>query len=229
MCKNDDKIHIIADYRENKSGVIPKLLAMEDVDVCIKRLTIGDYKVDNRLLFERKTLKDFAVSIIDGRIFNQMIRLAGSSLKSTLILEGTAKDLAGSAMRREAIQGALITISLILGIPLLRSKDSDETARLIVYAARQLKSFAKGGLKRYGRRPKDKRRRQLFILQGLPGIGREKAVRLLDNFGSIAAIVAADTSELQTVEGIGKNLADRIKWTVSEKIEFYGVDEDFPI
>jgi hypothetical protein len=34
---------------------------------------------------------------------------------------------------------------------------------------------------------------------------------------------------LQAVEGIGKNLADRIKWTVSEKIGFYGFDEDFTI
>lgn len=229
MSNKVDKIQIIVDDRESKSGVISKLQAIDAVSVSVKRLALGDYKVDNRLLLERKTLKDFAVSLFDGRLFDQMIRLAGSSLKSILILEGTAKDLADSGIRREAIQGALITISLILGIPLLRSKEPEETARLIVYAARQMKSFDRGGLKRYGYRPKDKRKRQLFILQGLPGIGREKAVRLLDNFGSVAAIVTASSSELQTVEGIGKNLADRIKWTVSEGIEIYGFDEDFPI
>ncbi|UCD81906.1 MAG: hypothetical protein JSW26_10905 [Desulfobacterales bacterium] len=229
MSENIDRIHVIADDRESKSGVISKLQEIEEVSVITKRLALGDYKVDNRLLFERKTLKDFTVSIIDGRIFSQMIRLANSNLRSTLILEGTGRDLAESGIRRESIQGALITITLILGIPLLRSKDPDETARLIVYAARQMKSFVKGGLKRYGYRPKDKRKRQLFILQGLPGIGRERAIRLLDNFGSVEAIVAASSNELQAVEGIGKNLADRIKWTVSEQIGFYGLDEDFPI
>ena len=39
--------------------------------------------------------------------------------------------------------------------------------------------------------------------------------------GCVAAIVAAHRSELQTIEGIGKDLADRIKWMVIEKIEFY--------
>jgi DNA excision repair protein ERCC-4 len=229
MSSNVAKIQIIADDRESKSAVISKLQAMENVCVCIKRLAIGDYKVDNRLLFEKKTLKDLAVSIIDGRLFNQMIRLAGTSLKSVLILEGTGKDLADSGMHREAIQGALITITLIMGIPLLRSKEPDETARLMVYAARQMKSFVRGGLRRYGYRPKDKRKRQLFILQGLPGIGREKAIRLLDNFGSVAAIVAASSNELQAVEGIGQILAEKIKWTVSEEIAVYGYDEDFPL
>ncbi len=77
--------------------------------------------------------------------------------------------------------------------------------------------------------PKDKRKRQFFILQGLPGIGREIAIRLLDNFGSVEAIIAASSNELQTVEGIGKNIADGIRSAVTEQISHYGFDEDFPI
>jgi len=34
---------------------------------------MGDYQVEKRLIVERKTLKDFAVSIIDGRLFKQML------------------------------------------------------------------------------------------------------------------------------------------------------------
>jgi ERCC4-type nuclease len=45
------------------------------------------------LVFERKTLKDFARSIVDGRLFRQAIRLANSKYKSVLILEGTGKEL----------------------------------------------------------------------------------------------------------------------------------------
>jgi DNA excision repair protein ERCC-4 len=66
-------------------------------------------------------------------------------------------------------------------------------------------------------------------LQGLPGIGRERAVRLLDIFGSIEAIVSASSSELQAVEGISQHLAEKIKWTVGENTAFYGFDDDFPI
>jgi ERCC4-type nuclease len=69
---------------------------------------------------------------------------------------------------------------------------------------------------RNGYQPKGKRRRQIYILQGLPGIGRERAIRLLDKFGSVEAVIAADSSALQSVHGIGKGVAEKIRWAVSE-------------
>ena len=113
----------------------------------------------------------FAASIIDCRLFKQVIRMANSNLMGVLILEGTIKDMGEPGVTREAMQGALISVSLILGIPVLRSKETSETAKLIVYCARQITSMARGGVYRNGYRPKDKRKNQLFILQGLPGGG----------------------------------------------------------
>ncbi|MBW2336968.1 MAG: nuclease [Deltaproteobacteria bacterium] len=221
MLKNDKTINIIADDREHKSEVINSLMGIENVEVCIRRLAIGDYQVENRVIVERKTLKDFAVSIIDGRLFKQMIRLANSNSKAVLILEGTVSDTVEIGVTREAMQGALITVSLILGIPVLRSKDPSETARLMVYIGRQIESMAKGGIQRHGYRPKTKRKRQLFILQGLPGVGPEKAERLLAVFGSVEAAISASSSELQSVDSIGKSIADKIKLAVSEEMKPY--------
>jgi ERCC4-type nuclease len=218
MLKNNVTINIIADDREHRSEVIESLMGNENVEVCIRRLSMGDYQIDNRLVVERKTLKDFAVSIIDGRLFKQMLCLANSNSKAVLILEGTVSDTVEIGMTREAMQGALITVSLILGIPVLRSKDPSETAKLIVFIARQIESMAGGGMQRHGYRPKTKRKRQLFILQGLPGVGSEKAERLLARFGSVEAVISASSSELQTVDGIGKSIADKIKWAVSEQV-----------
>ena len=219
MLKNNLPINIIADDRECKSEVIKSLLQIEDVKVCIYRLSMGDYQIDNRLIVERKTLKDFAVSIIDGRLFKQMLCLANSKSEGVLILEGTVSDMVEIGMTREAMQGALITVSLILGIPILRSKDPSETAKLMVYIGRQIESMAMGGVQRHGYRPKNKRKRQLFILQGLPGIGPGRAGRLLDRFGSVEAAISASSSELQSVDGIGKSIADKIKWAVGEEIK----------
>ncbi|MGR9037271.1 MAG: ERCC4 domain-containing protein, partial [Gammaproteobacteria bacterium] len=70
-------------------------------------------------------------------MFEQGVRLAASPLHKAIILEGRAHDLAGSGMRREALQGALISLRLFLGIPLLRSVDAEESVRLMLYAARQ--------------------------------------------------------------------------------------------
>ena len=217
MPKDNPPIYIIADDRESKSDVIASLMQIEDVDVSIERLSMGDYRIENRLLVERKTLKDFAISIIDGRLFKQMIRLAKSDSRSVLILEGTASDIADIGLSREAMQGALITISLILGIPVLRSINANESASLMVCIARQIESTARGGIQRNGYKPKTKRRRQLYILQGLPGVGPQRAKRLLARFGSVEAVISVSSSELQSVDGIGKTIADEIRWVVSER------------
>ena len=229
MGRNDFPVTVIADDRESKSEVIQFLSEMKNVSVGIKRLSLGDYLVDNRLVFERKTLNDFARSIVDGRLFRQAIRLAGVKYKSVLILEGTAKELSQTGVSREAMQGALITISLLLGIPVLRSKMPFESACLILYAARQIRSITKGVFLRRGYRPGGKRREQLFILQGLPGVGSERAARLLDAFGSVEAVVTATGEELQSVAGIGKHIAEKIRWAVSDQIQPYGISDEFPI
>ena len=182
MSTRDHLISIIVDDREGNAEVIQFLSEMNDVSVNVKRLGVGDYLVDNHLLFERKALRDFASSLIDGRLFRQMIQLAGSKYKGVLILEGTGKDLLKTGVRRESLQGALITISLILGIPILRSLNPSESSQLILYAAKQFNCFASGGIPRHGSRPKGKRKRQIYILQGLPGVGYARAARLLEKF-----------------------------------------------
>ena len=60
-------IEIIADDRERTAAVIAHLQSVADVVVTIGRLRLGDYVVDQRLLFERKSQVDLPASIVDGR------------------------------------------------------------------------------------------------------------------------------------------------------------------
>jgi ERCC4-type nuclease len=221
-------VDIVADDRERASGVIPFLSSIPEVSVRIERLSSGDYLADRRILFERKTLPDFAVSIVDGRLFKQVPALTKSKFRSVLILEGGGKDADGLGVRREALQGALITISLIFNIPILRSMAPEETARLMVYAARQVQSFSPAARQRPGYRPKGKDARRRYILQGLPGVGRDRALRLLERFGSVEAVMCATREELLTVEGVGAKTADRIRWAVSENMELFGENTFLP-
>ncbi len=128
---------VVADDRESAGAVLAALRRRAGVQVRVERLPVGDYRVDEALLFERKTLLDLVASIKDGRLFTQGLRLANAPLRAALILEGRSQDLAESQMRREAIQGALVALTLFLGLPLLRSMDPEETASLILFAARQ--------------------------------------------------------------------------------------------
>ena len=129
-------------------------------------------------------------------------------------------------MRREAIQGALVTLTLFLGIPLLRSMDPEETASLMLFAARQGRAVVSGAQPRQGGRPRGKARVQSRILQGLPGVGPERARRLLDRFGSIEAVIAAPADALVSVPGIGPGTAEAIRWAVQETAGPYDAARD---
>jgi ERCC4-type nuclease len=201
--EQDKKILITADDREQRSGVIESLSSFQDVNLEISRLSVGDYLVDKQFVFERKTLQDFSVSIVQGRLFRQAQNLAKYDYHPVIILEGTSKNIAEYGVNRDAVQGAIITISITYGIPILRSKDSDETAKPMVMTARQAVRMASGGFQRQGYRPKGKKSRQMFILQGLPGIGRKKAELLIEKFGTVEAIINAKSEDLGSVYGMG--------------------------
>ena len=216
-------IPIVIDDRE-RANPLPDELARTGVFAPeVKRLALGDYLVDGRFLFERKTLPDLALSIQDGRLFGQALRLAGSPLRAALILEGTAADLGGLGMRWEAMQGALVTVALFIGLPLLRCRTPAETARTFEFVARQGRAAAGGALPRRGRRPRGKAACQRYLLQGLPGVGPARAARLLERFGSVEAVVAADVGALAAVPGIGRNTARALRWAVEEPRADYDV------
>lgn len=215
---HETPIPIVADDRERGSGVIQHLQSRPQCDVSVRRLPLGDYEVDDRFLFERKTLVDLALSIKSGRLFDQALRLAGvEGLRPAMVLEGTLQDMRGCGMRWEAIQGALITVTLFLGLPVLRTRSPEETARTFLYAVRQQRATAAGALPRRGYRPKGKAALQRYILQGLPGVGPERARRLIRHFGSVEAALSADVDGLMAVPGIGEETARKMAWAVKEQ------------
>lgn len=218
-------VAITVDDRECAGPVIAALRRRDDVRLDVRRLPLGDYLVDDALLFERKTLADLCASIKDGRLLAQGTRLANVPQRAALILEGRSTDLAASGMRREAIQGALITLAVGFGIALLRARDADETTAIMLLAAAQGRARASGALPRPGRRPRGKQRLQSHILQGLPGIGPRRARCLLDHFGSVEAVIAASADELAGVRGIGEDIAAKIRWSVEEPPADYGCGE----
>ena len=208
------ELRIVADDRENAGGVIAALRELPGVDVEVRRLPCGDFLVGEQFTVERKTLRDFASSIIDGRVFRQASAIGRNPRRGVLVLEGSSADLPAVGVQREALQGALICVSVFLGMAVLRAHDPAETARLIVYLGRQAKAYAHGSHPRPGHRPKGRRARQLFLLQGLPRVGPERAARLLDRFGSVQAVATASAADLATVDGIGESIAARIRWAL---------------
>lgn len=221
---------IVVDDREQSEVLLRTLRDTADTEVHVRRLPVGDYVLDGRLVVERKTLRDFAVSIVDGRLFRQASRLAADARRGIVLLEGTSRDLQDVDVRREALQGALITLTLILGLPILRAMNPAESAQLMLYAMRQVRRIRDGAVTRTipTTRPRGKRKTQLHVLQGLPGVGPTRAERLLEHFGSVEAVMNASAEDLELVPSIGAETAASLRWAVQESRAPYASENEDP-
>jgi ERCC4-type nuclease len=214
---------VIIDHREPEKF---RGLFADDDSVSTAQLECGDFLIKDQWVFERKTIHDLCVSLADGRLFKQALKLIQSAHHPVVILEGKSSDIQDCGVRREAVQGALITLSVFFGLPVLRSLEEKETVRLMRYTAEQGVRFAGGGVQRFGYRPKGKKARQLYVLQSLPNIGKKRAEALLEHFGGIEAVMSAGEDELAEVNGIGTPIAEKIRNLVCEAEVPYATRND---
>ena len=130
-----DGVVISIDHREGKSALAARL-RQEGLTVEVVNLPVGDVKISDRILIERKGARDFVDSLLDGRLLDQATRLVGAAPRAMLIIEG--KDLfQHRAVHGQAIMGALATLTLDYGLPVVTSTDTVETARFIAVSARR--------------------------------------------------------------------------------------------
>lgn len=209
------KTTLTIDHRELSNQHKKTLEKQNDhFNLVYKALPLGDYVLEEKIIIERKTLSDFLASVKDGRLFNQAYRLAENEIPAVLILEGEKRDVADSNMKRNALLGTFVHLSGILGIPILRSKNYNETIFLIQSLAKQIDKLNERIKKRVKRTQfnpyKGNQKAKLDVLLAIPGLGLDKAISLMDKFGSVKSISNVDKKELIKVKGIGKKTAENI-------------------
>ena len=208
---------IYVDVRESKSK-IPKLLKEKGARLKPKSIPVGDYILSDRLIVERKSYNDFIDSIIDGRLFkpgtsgqvSQLERLAKQSLP-LIIIEFDPKD-STRQINVNSVMGALSSILLDFNIPILYTRNEQETASLLFRLASREQYKKKIGvtLPSITKKESTIREIQIQMLSMIPGINFSKAKGLLKTFNTIDALAKASLEEIEAVEGIGKKLAERI-------------------
>ena len=207
--EKNDQIKIIVDNREYRSNVV-RNLAIKETFVEPQQLDVGDYVLSSRIGVERKNVEDFLESLIDGKLFKQMAQLRDAYSRPILILEGE-NLLTKRNINHNAIFGSLASISVDFGIPVLTTKDANETADLLkVIAQREQRDDKKAVAVRGEKTQMSIRERQQFIIEGLPNVSAVLAKRLLKHFGSVKDIANATEEELLDVKGIGTNIASDI-------------------
>ena len=199
---------ITADDRENSSGIVD-LLIKADIDVIVRRLSCYDYIINKEIGVERKTGRDFLISIVDGRLFRQAQAMKKSLPRPIFLIEGNPFHI-DMDFTPESIRGVILSLQVIWCIPVLFSKSKEETCQIFRFIGEQDLNQTNSLKLRHGYRPKKLITRQLYILQGFPKIGPLIAKRMLAHFGSVRNVMAADRGAFMKVEGIGKSMADEI-------------------
>jgi Fanconi anemia group M protein len=202
-------LRITVDYRERASGLL-ELIRERDVFVEVKPLSFGDYIINDSITIERKTARDFLISIIDGRLFTQLSNLKKHCPCPVVLLEGNPCKT-DVEIDPAAIKGALISVETIWYVPIVFTRSKEDSVETLLMMGRQDETYMDVVPLRGGYRPKRLKSRQLYILQGLPKVGPNVAKRLLEHFHSVRQIMNASVEELIAVEGIGMVSAKAIR------------------
>mgnify|MGYP003969725013 CR=1 FL=1 len=200
-------VHV--DYREKGSGIIKKLIDL-GININLQKLDVGDYLLSDDLCVEYKTVPDFIDSLIDKRLFSQLKNMQKYK-KQLIILEGTEDLYTQRKIHPNAIRGMLATISVDYGIPILATKNSNDSALIMATIAKREQSDENKEFTLHSTKPLTLRDQQEYIVSSLPGVGPILSKPLLQKFGSVKNIVNASIDELQGVELIGKIKATKIK------------------
>ena len=134
------EVRVILDHRER--GLQRNADLMAAVDAC-ENLDLGDLCIymdgEPVLLVERKSLPDLAASLKDGRYREQKGRMLSSvgGAKMLYILEGdmTYESAPGELLEhvcKEALIGCVINTTVRDGLRVLRTKDTTDTAALLL-------------------------------------------------------------------------------------------------
>ncbi len=183
----------------------------------VKRLDIGDFVIGN-VCVERKTIRDFVNSIIDKRLFTQIDLMKKNYEKQILIVEGEGDIYSQRNVHPNAIRGAIASIAIDFGVPIIRTSSPIETAKMLIAIDRRISKESKE-VSLHKRKPISENELQVYIVSSLPEVGTLLAKNLLKKYRSIKRIFNLNEKELMEVEGIGKRKAKKIYEIINREYE----------
>lgn len=203
-------LQVLVDHRELASGV-PELLIAEGLVLNTAQLDLGDYLLGNGVAVERKTVADFAQSIVDRRLFTQVEKLVEDYATVVYLIEGPSL-YEGHKLHPNAIRGALSYLTILEAVSIIPSQNAEDSAKLIYTMARHAQQGLGYEISLHRNRRATSHKLQIrYLVEDLPGIGPKMADALLTHFGSIGRLFAAEREELEEVEGIGPKRAGDIE------------------
>ena len=203
---------MIVDNREKNSLVVSELAAKK-VNFELKRLDVADYIVGN-VAIERKTLSDFVSSMISKRLIRQLSEMKQYKQK-LLIVEGN--DLDESRINPNAVRGMILSILLDFNVPIVFTKDSEETATFLTLLNKRQGKKSKDISLKAKKLAYSLAEQQQFILESFPGVGASTAKGLLKKFKTIKNFILADKKDIAGIKRLSEKKAKVIREIINKK------------
>ena len=207
--KQPEKPKITVDYREKNSLVVSELASL-GLDIEVKELKVADYLVKGTAI-ERKTVSDFISSMKNRRLLRQLEEIRQYESRLHLIegideqeLYTDSKEIIG--MHPNSIRGFLLSILLNYKVPIVFTKNYEDTARFISVLSRKEPRETPLNISKKFRSKKEQAQ---YILEGFPGIGPKTARKLLKKFRTIKSIINSTEENLR--KEIGKKAENLLR------------------
>lgn len=188
----------------------------------VERHAIEDLQAGDLLLgnvgVERKTPSDFASSVMGDQrnIYDQAERLSSNVRYPFILLEGTVRDfedLQHTKMPANALRGAMASVTIRTGVPVLPVDDLSMLVDVAVRLGR--KSVEKPGSEFVKGSSSTEDDETTRILAAIDDIGPVRARRIAEEYGSVRAVCMASESDLAQIEGIGRETVGRLQDALS--------------
>ena len=220
------------DARETEIIVCLKESILKDphfanIELRVEALPIGDFilcDAENELvIIERKTLRDLAASIKDGRYEEQSFRLNGHVIPNHNIfylIEGKMakfKMFAKDKQEASMLYSAMFSIAYTKGFSLLRTETTEETATILCQMAYKLAKcisqkklpYCNDTQANYCDVVKKVRKANInndnigaIMLSQIPGISSVSATAVMQKFKTISTLVQSLKEDSMCLEGI---------------------------
>ncbi len=198
--KKKEQITILIDIHEKNSLIAAELREL-GCKTEFKNLKVADYII-NRTAIERKTISDFLSSMLNKRLTRQLEELKQYP-NPLLIIEGIDEQEIytehNEGINANAIRGFLLSILLEFQVPILFTKDYQDTARFLRVLSRKTKK--KHLSLRASKKTLNKKEQMQYILEGFPGIGPATAKKLLKRFNTLKRIFNTTIEQLKAEIG----------------------------
>ncbi len=211
-------ILIIIDTREQDEE--ENYFKRNKIDYRKEALQCGDYAAEdsngNRVIIERKEIKDYLASLFSGRLDDQLGRLAQEDCP-ILFISGTLEEYyeavpGESKFTPEQFYGSLASAVVRYGLRSIiwnQCECSHEDSLGII--VKVLEQTAKGNIDKIPKRKKREFNDQIGFIRELTGCPQDTAIEMIKHYGTVRNVIAAPIEDLKSFKGMGPKRIARME------------------